>query len=255
MIFPSNRQLRGLQILVSRAVRTKTVPLRNKRGIISFSFDDFPHSAVSNGANILSDYGLYGTFYVSGSMCGKLISDILYFSESDLATLNKAGHEIGCHTYEHVLVSELSAERLDLEMEKNAAFIAEMVPGQIACNFSYPFGDISLQQKLRLQRRFASCRTTQMGLNTSRLDLGFLLAVRLYSELIDEKTVSTLIDKAAAENAWLIFYTHDVDNIPSPFGCTPTLLEHAVKSAQRSTAEILSVRNALGAVRFGAEYS
>jgi peptidoglycan/xylan/chitin deacetylase (PgdA/CDA1 family) len=45
--------------------------MRNRRAIVSFTFDDFPSSAVSNGARLLEDHGARGTFYLTGSYCGR----------------------------------------------------------------------------------------------------------------------------------------------------------------------------------------
>jgi hypothetical protein len=62
-------------IAVRRSVRTalfaRTVAMRNRRAIVSFTFDDFPSSAVSNGARLLEDHGARGTFYLTGSYCGR----------------------------------------------------------------------------------------------------------------------------------------------------------------------------------------
>ena len=41
--------------------------------------------------------------------------------------------------------------------------------------------------------------------------------------------MTRLIKEAAASNAWLIFYTHDVDKQSSKYGCTPGLLKQLSK--------------------------
>ena len=62
--------------------------------------------------------------------------------------------------------------------------------------------------------------------------------------------MTRLIKEAAASNAWLIFYTHDVDKQPSKYGCTPGLFEAALETALAEHRDILSVRNALGMIGF-----
>jgi hypothetical protein len=59
-----------------------------------------------------------------------------------------------------------------------------------------------------------------------------------------------MIDEAVTKAAWLIFYTHDVSDAPTQYGCTPKLFEYAVQTAA-SKAEVLTIRNALAATRYG----
>ena len=241
------------RILMSQLIATKTVPMRNHRAIISFTFDDFPRSAAINGAEILETYGFNGTFYATGSLCGETISNIGYYNLSDLIALNAKGHEIGCHTFDHLPVSKLRSNILREEIDRNASFLAERVPGLILRNFAYPFGSASPSQKLWLQSRFTSCRSTIPGLNFRRVDLGFLRAVRLSKTLIDRHAISALVREAVAKRAWLIFYTHDVNNVPSRHGCTPETFEYAVRTAADFTADVLTVRSAIGAIQNGSD--
>ncbi len=237
---------------VRRSIRTalfaRTVTMRNPRAIVSFTFDDFPLSAVLNGARLLEDYGARGTFFMTGSYCGRVVDDVTQYGAENLATLTGAGHEIGCHTFTHPRVSKLSSAALNSEIELNAAFLARHLPGVELRTFAYPFGDVSLAATMRLQSRFAGCRSSEPGLNIGIADLGRLRSVRLYDRLIGPGEVSDIIKQAVTRNAWLIFYTHDVDKTPSRFGCTSSLFEHALKSAISAGAEIRPVDAAIKAV-------
>ena len=82
-------------------------------------------------------------------------------------------------------------------------------------------------------------RGSEFGLNEGAVNPARLRAVRLYDDVITMNQVSELIQKTNGENAWLIFYTHDVDKAPSRFGCTPKLLEYTVNVANRSGALVL----------------
>lgn len=233
---------------VRTALFARTVAMRNRRAIVSFTFDDFPRTAVSNGARLLERHGVRGTFYLTGSYCGRVVDDVPQFHEEDLAALAGAGHEIGCHTFTHPRVSTLSVAALNREIELNVAFLARHRPGTEFRTFAYPFGDFSFTATLRLQSRFAGCRSSLQGLNIETADLGRLRSVRLYDRLIGPEEVLDLIKQAVARTAWLIFYTHDVTETPSSFGCTPSLFEHAVKSAIFAGAEILPVDAAIKAL-------
>jgi hypothetical protein len=72
--------------------------------------------------------------------------------------------------------------------------------------------------------------------------LNLLAANSIYGD--GEKPLSwakDLLEQNAARKSWLIFYTHDVQETPSPWGCTPVLFERIVKAALDSGARILTV--------------
>ena len=71
-------------------------------------------------------------------------------------------------------------------------------------------------------------------------------AARMFSAEVDVERALRLISEAARRRAWLVFFTHDVDERPSPWGCTPAYLEQLVKAAVELSCEVLTVRNALG---------
>jgi hypothetical protein len=60
-----------------------------------------------------------------------------------------------------------------------------------------------------------------------------------------------VIRKAKANNAWIVIYTHDVDDKPSPWGCTPRLFHSVVGQLVEHGIEILPLKNALARVVFG----
>jgi peptidoglycan/xylan/chitin deacetylase (PgdA/CDA1 family) len=230
---------------IRAALFAKTVRMRNQRPIVSFTFDDFPKSAVSNGAKILEKHGIRGTYYVTGAFCDQVVDGVAQYRAVDLFRLVSAGHEIGCHTFSHKRVSMLNARELKKEIDLNAEFLVRHLPNTAMHTFAYPSGDVSFSATLNLQRIFASCRSIKSGLNTSNADLGRLRAVRLYDVVIDHNAIYSLIQQTIATNSWLIFYTHDVNEKPSRFGCSPGLFEHAVKTAVSAKAEVLPISDAV----------
>jgi peptidoglycan/xylan/chitin deacetylase (PgdA/CDA1 family) len=244
----AHRILIAARRLLRSAAFSRTVAMRNRRAIVSFTFDDFPQSAVVNGARLLEDHGALGTFYLTGSYCGRVIDGIPQYCEKDLAALVAAGHEIGCHTFNHRRVSTLSAVELSRELDLNATFAARHLPGIALRTFAYPFGDVSFAATMRLQSRFAGSRSIEPGFNSRSADLGRLRSVQLYDRLVSAEEVSNIINQAVARTAWLIFFTHDVTQSPSSFGCTPSLFEHAIKFAIAAGAEVRPMLAAIEAV-------
>ena len=235
----ANRAAAGL-------IRTGLVRMTNVRPIVSFTFDDFPKSALQ-GAEILSSYNAAGTFYLSSGFSGRIVDHLRYFDLDDVRFLLENKHELGCHTASHVHVSQMRRDELTADLDRNAEFARKNFNHALA-TFSFPFGDISLSSKLLVQQRFDACRSSLPGVNRGFADLGALRAVRLYSKLLDAEAIKNLVERAAQEDSWLIFYTHDVDENPSAFGCTPALFDAAIRAVFASGCRVLPVRDAVRAV-------
>ena len=87
---------------LARSWRSEALPSHLASPLVSFSFDDFPRTALTNGGRILAKYGCVGTFYVSGAFEGRTENGIAYFDRDDLRCVAREGHEIGCHTFGHL---------------------------------------------------------------------------------------------------------------------------------------------------------
>jgi peptidoglycan/xylan/chitin deacetylase (PgdA/CDA1 family) len=228
----------------------KLIHAEIKRPVVSISFDDCPRSAVTTGARLLEEFGACGTFYVAGSLCGTVSDGIRQFEEEDISRLSEAGHEIGCHTFTHRPVVQMTDKTLFDDLEQNAAFVENIVPGLEMNTFAYPFGHVSLSGKSRLRHRFAACRGIEAGLNRGRIDLSYLKAVQLYESVMDEAKLTSLITQTVDRKAWLILFTHDVEDAPSRFGCSPSLLRFALTAAVQAGVDIMPIKNAIGEIRF-----
>jgi len=226
--------------------------MRNSRPIVSFTFDDFPKSAVSTGARLLEERDVCGTFYCVSTFCGAFAEEQTCYDLDDLRRLNENGHEIGCHTASHVRLSRSDRIQILREVDSNARFVLDTLGDVRLTTFAYPFGDLNLGAKLLLQQRFAACRTTSPGHNCGVADLGALKARALDSKTT-ASSVAKNIEDAVSANAWLIFFTHDVSDSPSAYGCTSAVLEAAISESIAAGCEILTVRNALGKIGFGGE--
>ena len=73
----------------------------------------------------------------------------------------------------------------------------------------------------------------------------FLRASPLVDCEIDIAGVDRYFDEAVESGGWLIFYGHDVADAPSPYGCTPDLMRHALQAAGKRDMPIVTVAEAL----------
>jgi peptidoglycan/xylan/chitin deacetylase (PgdA/CDA1 family) len=219
--------------------------LLNKCPIVSFTFDDVPKSAGVLGARILDEYSARGTFYISGSLVDKWSGNWTGIGADDIVSLHREGHEVGCHTFSHVRAIDLDAAAMTAEIDKNRRYLLTLDCSIKMDNFAYPFGLGSVSHKAQLGKVFHSSRGIRPGINSGIVDLQFLRANPLIEQHIDRDGIDRAFDEATASNGWLIFYSHDVATAPSPYGCSPALLRHALDAASRLKIPILSIAQAL----------
>lgn len=236
---------------LSPRVRLKTMTNQLDRAVASFTFDDFPRSALTIGGEILERHGAVGTYYVAGSMADTRANGIEYYRADDLPDLVSRGHEIGDHTFGHLRVTDHAGTALLCDERENRRFITRRLPHTIATSFAFPYGLASLRTKRHFARQFACARGTGFGINHGTLDLAQLKAVSLERDG-PSYDLASLLAEAREKRAWIIFYTHDVSAEPSAYGSHPAELERAVTACIDAGIEILPVRNALARACFGA---
>jgi hypothetical protein len=88
-------------------------------------------------------------------------------------------------------------------------------------------------------------RSIMPGVNSGTVDLQFLRALPLIDRCIDRDEIERAFDEAQTTNGWLIFYSHDVADRPSPYGCSPALMNQALEAAARRKIPVLNIAEAL----------
>jgi peptidoglycan/xylan/chitin deacetylase (PgdA/CDA1 family) len=226
-------------------LRVEPFRLRNQAPMVSFTFDDVPKSAATVGAAILEAHGAAGTFYVIGSQVGTSSALWDMVDGEDIVALHRRGHEIACHTFSHKRACDLDSAKLGAEVERNQRYLQSVDASIRIENFAYPFGYGSFPRKHQLRTIFRSCRSIVPGINSGSVDLQFLRAMPLIDRRINRDGVERAFDDAQNNNGWLIFYTHDVADQPSPYGCSPALLREALEAARRRKIPVLNMAEAL----------
>jgi peptidoglycan/xylan/chitin deacetylase (PgdA/CDA1 family) len=223
-------------------------PLRRnpERPIVSFSFDDAPASALETGAGLLEAAEARGTFYVCAGLFGAQGPMGAYADVGAVGRAAQAGHEIGCHTLTHLACGPADPRDIDADAGANRDRLAALC-GVAPTTFAYPFGDLSLRAKRTLAPRYALLRSIRPGLMRRGADLNQAPAVGIEGP-DGEDFASLHIERAARTRAWLILYTHDVAEAPSPWGCTPQALSRLILEAKSLGCEILPVDKALAQV-------
>jgi len=213
--------------------------------MVSFTFDDVPKSAATVGAPMLEEYDGRGTFYISSSLVDRKDDHWAGISPDDIVGLHRRGHEVACHTFSHLRTTDLNAAAMAEEIDKNRRYLLALDSSINVENFAYPYGQGSLPRKRQLSKAFRSSRGIVPGVNSGTVDLHYLRAMPLIEREIERDAIDRAFDDAVASNGWLIFYSHDVEALPSPYGCSPALLRHALDAASHRNIPIVSVAEAL----------
>lgn len=223
----------------------KNLILEREYGVVSFSFDDAPKSACDVGRRTLENHDCRGTWYIAGGLTDRLEQGRMCHSINDIQDLAESGHQIGCHTFSHRPCNTLKADDISSEIERNALFFKSIDLPSSSLHFSFPLGEFNCSSKKIASKNFVSSRITGGGLQVGYADLNALRAERLYQHVMTQERLSALIKATALQRGWLIFYTHDVDDSPSQWGCSKNLLDSAIQTALSAGCKVMPVDEAI----------
>ncbi|MCB0575924.1 MAG: polysaccharide deacetylase family protein [Saprospiraceae bacterium] len=229
---------------------SRNIDIQLREPIVSFTFDDAPISAFVNGGRILKKYSVSGTFYISLSLMGGE-DPSTRFTEQHLKDSIAAHNEIGCHTYGHTELYKVPFLDGKADIEKNQEEIKKIIPNLTLHNFSYPFGSQTQPIKRFIGERFKSARGIEEGINNEHADVLNLKTVKLYEKRHPLDYIFQKIREVKQNNGWLIFYTHDVQDDPTEWGCTPAYFEAVVQKCAEEKIKVLTVNNALNQIENG----
>jgi len=218
--------------------------IKTKEPIISFTFDDFPRSALHMGGRILKRYGATGTYYASIGLMGTQAPTGTMFVRQDLEILSQEGHELGCHTFGHCDAGTTKPDVFEESIVQNQQALTALYPGALFRTLSYPINEPRPRTKQKAGEHFLCCRGGGQTLNVGTADLNYLSSHFLEQSRDNPQSVRDLIDRNRRERGWLIFSTHDVSEAPTPWGCTVDFFEDIVRCAANSGARILPVVHA-----------
>ncbi len=218
------------------------------RPLVSFCFDDFPRSALLEGGRVLDAVGVRATYYAAMCFLNEPTDFGDGFTVADLEGLIARGHELGCHTFDHLDATTTEPGRYEASIRHNREAFGRLLPGVLVESFAYPYGACTAAAAAVARRYSRSARGTRGGTNVGVLDRNELRANKLYSERVPLQNSEELIRENRDVRGWLIFYAHDVDINPSRYGCHPEYLRAALTAAVESGAAVLPVGSALSLI-------
>lgn len=229
----------------ARWLARRTGRLQASSPVISFTFDDFPRSALHQAGVILREHRYAGTYYTSFGLMGTTAPTGEIFTMDDLDEFAGQGHELGCHTFDHYDSWQTAPEEFEASILRNRQKLAMLVPGARFTSLSYPISWPRPQTKGRIAKYFDCARGGGQTFNVGAVDLNYLKAFFIEQSQGNFDQIKQVVDANSHACGWLIFATHDVCDSPTRYGCTAEFFGRVVKCAADSGAQVLPIGDAL----------
>lgn len=127
-------------------VYNKALPLKP----VLITFDDSRLEHFEKAAPELEKYGFRGVFFIMTITYGKKN----YMSKEQIATLAKAGHTIGLHTWDHTMVTKYKTPEDWATQIVNPKTKLESITGKSVSYFAYPNGVGNHASAVELEKHF-----------------------------------------------------------------------------------------------------
>lgn len=195
---------------------------------VSFTFDDFPKSAV-NGADIVEAHGGRAAFYACTKMIGTTGPYGEMFDIPTMLDLEERGHEIGAHTHSHIDCALTSRKTVLSDIQENLDQLAKSGLKNKPTSLAYPYGETLYNTKKEVVKNFQLCRGILPGINIGKVDRAQLRCFELNGNLSTTQRAQSAIEEAKNTGGWVIIFTHDVSPTPTEFGTTSAVIEDLCK--------------------------
>lgn len=236
---------------VGARISRRLTPLRARntlhfslsRPVISFTFDDCPRSVIAGGMAPLEAEGWRSTLYIAGGLLGTHNHHGEQMVWEDVRNAQASGHEIGCHGFSHTDGSQMKPADVKADIIRNQRLFETegLLP---APTYAYPFGQTTATLKNDLGQAFEGLRGIKPGVMLGQADLNEIKSTALFTgERV--KTAIKQIQSLKTKPGWLTFFTHDIRENPSEWGCTEDEFRAVIAAVKSVNAHVLPVSSAI----------
>ncbi|PIQ26705.1 hypothetical protein COW36_00895 [bacterium (Candidatus Blackallbacteria) CG17_big_fil_post_rev_8_21_14_2_50_48_46] len=192
-----------------------------KRPLISISFDDIWATSAQEGKAELEKRGMKGSYYVVPRFAENTKG--VYADTAAIKSLYTAGHEIGTHSFSHVLMTSLKENDIINELRYSTDWLRKK--GMEPQGIGYPYGDFNEKVETETQRFLSYARTSLAGLN-DRSANRYRLRIFPITKSTTTAELKSWVDAAKESNSWLILLFHDLKDGEGDFEYTTSLQQY-----------------------------
>lgn len=244
-----SRPTKPLAAMQVRAVdKTSTPPQLFKQPLITVTFDDGWETTYTKAMPLLQKYGIPTTQYIlSGTE-----NDPQYVSWTQIGNMQKAGHEIACHTVNHPDLTTLDDQDLNFQLSSCKHDLSKRF-GAIP-NFASPYGAENDHTLSVIGKYFTSQRNTNGDPTNGVSDVDMNVAANfnrmdIVGVTIENNTtvaqLKALVDYAKAHNGWVVLTYHQADDGNSKFSVSDKDFETQFSYLSSTDVRIVTMQQAL----------
>lgn len=242
----SAKPLAALQL--RQADKTQLPPRLFEEPLISVTFDDGFETTYTQAMPLLQKYGIRTTQYVLSGTADNPI----YVSWEQIAQMQKAGHEIGCHTVIHPDLTTLDDEDLDYQLKTCKADLSKRF-GPIY-NFAAPYGAQNDRTRAAINKYFDSQRNTDGDPSNGVTEADVNVAENFNRTNIIGVTVRhdttveelhRLVAYTKVANGWLVLTYHQADDRNSKFSLDAQKFDEQFKYLSSTDVRIVPMQEAM----------
>ncbi|MFY9636979.1 MAG: polysaccharide deacetylase family protein [Cellulosimicrobium cellulans] len=183
---------------------TKPGPLRWDKPMVSITFDDGWQSVYARALPLLEKHNFRSTQYVNPSS----IETQNFMTAAQVQQMNEAGHEIASHSYKHVDLTSIGADRLHEEARQSEEALA--AAGLGTNNLATPYGRSDAQVDWYASKYYDIVRGTDDGINTRQNLEPHNLKVFYVTDETTPENLAEALAETSRINGWLILVYHQI---------------------------------------------
>ncbi len=220
--------------------------------LISVTFDDGHASTYEVAMPLLQKHGIRTTQYIlSGTS-----NDPKYVSWKQIGEMQKAGHEIGCHSYDHADLRKLDDKALNFQLKDCKDQLTKRF-GPIH-SFASPYGSQDARTLRAVGSYFSNQRNTsgdpyngasEADVNVSvNYDPMNIIGVTMRSDMTVDH-LKDLVAFARKHNGWLVLTYHQANDKSSIYALDTEQFDTQFEYLSKSDVRIVTMHEAAKSLR------
>jgi len=213
------------------------------RSLVSLTFDDGWEDNYTSVLPTLNQYGYKSTQFYATTFIQEQ-SDEIY----KIQAFAQAGNEIGSHSITHPYLTQLTLSMIDNELLQSKQYLESIVGTGKVTDFASPYGDYNSQVITEISKYYRSHRSTDEGFNSKDNFNIYNIRVQNMTNTTTLSQYQSWLNKAKADNTWLVIIYHRVGDNPDQFETAPADFTQQMQTLNQSGLTVKTVSQALDEV-------